>query len=174
MENEQTQQPVNQTNEQGEDLIQYYQNVIADLKTKSVPVERYEKLEKTHKEFVQAYANGEQIAAASSMPQKKSSKEICMEMANPEKPLTNIEYIEKSLAYRDALLEETGEDCFVSKGHTLNLSAESYASAQRTADIYRECLDYANGDNQAFTNELLRRMVDSPLANMKNSNKNRR
>lgn len=173
MDNEKEMMEQVSTNEQ-DDLIKMYQNALAEVNTKYVSRESYEQLKKTHNDFVQSCVNGEQIAAATPAPQKKSAKEIYMEMIKPTRPLTNIEFVEKSLEYREALLEETGEDCFVSKGHGLNLTAESYASAQKSADIYRECIDYANGDSQAFTNELQRRMVDNPMANMKNNIKNRR
>ena len=81
------------------------------------------------------------------------------------KHLSDIEFVEKALEFRDRVLEETGEDCFVSKGHNITPTQESYMAAQRTADIYRECLDYANGDNKVFMNELMRRMPnDGPVA----------
>ena len=54
----------------------------------------------------------------------------------------------------------------MSRGANINPTQESYISAQKTADIYRECLDYANGNSQVFINELQRRMVDNPIANM--------
>lgn len=165
---------VNVTNEQQEQNdAQYYLNVIKDMKANSVPKAKYDKLEQTHKEFVQSYANGETPATAGSELPEKSLEELWNEFRHPEHPLSNVEYVTKALEYRDRLLEETGEDCFVSKGHNIHPTADSYISAQRAADVYRECLELANGDSETFTAALLSRMVENPMANI-TTNKNRR
>lgn len=78
--------------------------------------------------------------------------------------------VEKALEFRERVLEETGQDCFVNVSKHSIPTEESYRNAQKTADIYRECLDYANGDNKVFINELQRRMIDTPMANIRNTN----
>lgn len=149
-----------ETNEQ-------YIEAIRDLKANTVSKERYNKLMEENKNLLNSLVNGEQVAAATPETPKTPIQDLVKEMRG--KNISDISFIEKALEFRERVLEETGEDCFVSRGHNITPTQESYIAAQKTADIYRECLDYANGDNKVFINELQRRMpADSPLANIRN------
>lgn len=144
---------------------QQYIDAIRDLKANTVSKDRYNKLMEENKNLLNSLVNGESVAAAAPSQQKELPpiQDLVDEMRG--KHLSDIEFVEKALEFRDRILEETGEDCFVSKGHNITPTQESYIAAQRTADIYRECLDYANGDNKVFMNELMRRMPnDGPVA----------
>lgn len=144
---------------------QHYIDAIRELKANSVSIDKYEKLETENRNLLNSLINGEQLAAAESSQEKKSLDELRNELFRPKKELSNLEYVEKALELRERVMEETGEDCFVSSGHNITPTAESYANAQKVADIYRECIDYANGDSAVFTNELMRYMQDNPIVN---------
>ena len=148
---------------------QQYIDAIRDLKANSVSKERYNKLVEENKNLLNSLVNGEQIAAAIPEAPKRSSLDIAKEMKDKKSMNFDIEFMEKALEFRERVLEETGEDCFVSKGHNVKPTQESYIKAQRDADIYRECLEYANGDNKVFINEVQRRMGESPIANIRNN-----
>ena len=159
----------NLTNQPTEETInnndnQQYIDAIRDLKANTVSKDRYDKLMEENKNLLNSLVNGESVAAATPAQQElRPIQDLVDEMRG--KHLSDIEFVEKALEFRDRVLEETGEDCFVSKGHNITPTQESYIAAQRTADIYRECLDYANGDNKVFINELMRRMPnDGPVA----------
>lgn len=154
----------NQTMEETQQDNQQYIDAIRDLKANSVSRERYDKLMEENKNLLNSLVNGESVAAAApSQPELPPIQDLVNDMRGHH--LSDIEFVEKALEFRDRVLEETGEDCFVSKGHNITPTQESYIAAQRTADIYRECLDYANGDNKVFMNELMRRMPnDGPVA----------
>ena len=144
---------------------QQYIDAIRDLKANTVSKDRYNKLMEENKNLLNSLVNGESVATAAPAQQNDIPpiQDLVDEMRG--KQLSDIEFVEKALEFRDRVLEETGEDCFVSKGHNITPTQESYIAAQRTADIYRECLDYANGDNKVFMNELMRRMPnDGPVA----------
>ena len=158
------------TNQQTEETTQQIENqqyidAIRDLKANTVSKDRYNKLMEENKNLLNSLVNGEQLAAANPAQQNELPpiQDLVDEMRTQH--LSDIEFVEKALEFRERVLEETGEDCFVSKGHNITPTQESYIAAQRTADIYRECLDYANGDNKVFMNELMRRMPnDGPVA----------
>lgn len=156
------------TNEQTETTNinenQQYIDAIRDLKANSVSKERYNKLIEENKNLLNSLVNGESVATATpAQPELPPIQDLVNEMRTQQ--LSDIEFVEKALEFRDRVLAETGEDCFVSKGHNITPTQESYIAAQRTADIYRECLEYANGDNKVFMNELMRRMPnDGPVA----------
>lgn len=148
---------------------QHYIDAIRDLKANSVSKDRYNKLMEENKNLLNSLVNGEQIAAAIPVEEKTPLDDLVKDMRS--KSIPDCSFIEKALEFRERVLEETGEDCFVSVGHNITPSQESYAAAQRVADIYKECLEYANGDNKVFINEVQRRMVDNPLANINNRNR---
>ena len=152
-----------------ENDYQYYIDAIKDYQNNYVPKARFEKLQNENKQLVASLTNGELIATAN--PQVAEKKPIAELIKEMKKPKSSIEMVEKALEFRERVLEETGEDCFVNclSKHSIP-TEQSYISAQKTADIYRECLDYANGDDKVFINELQRRMIDNPMANIKNSN----
>lgn len=144
---------------------QQYIDAIRDLKANSVSRERYDQLMEENRNLLNSLVNGESVATAA--PSQQNDVPPIQDLVNEMRKsrYTDIEFVEKALEFRDRVLEETGEDCFVSRGHNVTPTQESYIAAQRTADIYRECLDYANGDNKVFMNELMRRMPnDGPVA----------
>ena len=153
---------------------QQYIDAIRDLKANSVSKDRYNKLVEENKNLLNSLVNGEQLATANSTPQEmRTLKDIMNDQKACALKGDQCGYIEHSLEFRDKLLEETGEDCFVSRGANVTPTEESYRNAQKVADIYKECLDYANGDDKALINELQRRMVESPIANMRTINNRR-
>lgn len=154
----------NQPEEQNSN--QHYIEAINNLKATTVSKTKYDKLVEENKNLVNSLVNGEYTAVNAPVAEKKSIDDIMTEQAKCAKKNDVIGYMESALEFRDRILEETGEDVFMSRGANINPTQESYISAQKTADIYRECLDYANGNGQVFINELQRRMVDNPIANM--------
>lgn len=161
MENEQTQPMTEETVQDN----QQYIDAIRELKATTVSKDQYEKLANENRTLLNSLVNGEQLAAAETPQEKKSLDELRNELFRPKKELSNLEYVEKALELRERVMEETGEDCFVSQGHNITPTAESYANAQKVADIYKECIDYADGNSEVFTNELMRRMQDNPIVN---------
>lgn len=171
LENKNLEQPGVETPEQ-EDSNKQYIDIIKDLKTNTVSKDRYNQLMEENKHLLQSLVNGEVVTPVAPEVEKPPIKDLVSEMRG--RNMSDISFVEKALEFRDRVLEETGEDCFVSKGHNITPTQESYIAAQKTADIYRECLDYANGDNKVFINELQRRMIDNSLANINNKINNRR
>ena len=145
---------------------QDYIDAIQELKSTTVSKDRYDAIVQERNALIKTLSNGGTIEGQS-IPTKRTAAEIRSDIfGNGRKPLTPNEYVELSLELREAVLEEDGEDIFVAKGHHVAPTAEDYATSEKVATIYRECLDYANGDSAAFIGELQRRMVDTPMANI--------
>lgn len=132
-----------------------YINVIQDLKDNSVDRKLYNKLKDERDALIQSLANGETLATAGATQERTLAE--CRE-AFIEKSSGQCEYMEKLLACREAAIREGEPDPFVAEGHYLNPTPYNYQRAQEIADIYRECLDYADGDDKVFMNEIQRRM----------------
>ena len=138
-----------------------YIAAIKDLKANSVSKSEYEKLQEENKQLINALANGETITTTVEV-EKPSLAELRANLMKEEQ--TNLEFIKNALALRTAVIEQEGYDPFVPRGSQYAPTAEDEVTAQKVADIYQECVDYADGDSQLFTNELQRRMIDmSPI-----------
>lgn len=167
MENEQLQQqqPTQPTNDN-----QQYIDAIKELQATTVPKAKYDAKEAENKQLLDVILSGDPAAAAAykTTEPQKTVDELRQELFHPAKELNNLQFVEKALELRDRVLEETGEDCFVSKGPGITPTAESYANAEKVANIYRECIEYADGDSSMFTSKLMSRMQEIPGANIRN------
>ena len=136
-----------------------YISAINEIKANSVPRDKYEQLEREKKELIQALKSNSQINLVDDS-EKKSIDELRADLFTPGKDLSNLEYAKRTLALRDAIIAEGGQDPFLPNGRNYNITQEDIVKAERVAQTFSECIDYANGDSQLFTNELMRRTKD--------------
>lgn len=128
---------------------------INELKQNSVSKEEYNKVVSEKNKYLKALIDGNQIAEA----QPKEPVDIDAlrkDLFGGSKDLTNLEYAQKSLELRDALIERDGVDIFVGRGSKLTPTDDDYEAAQRVADAFKQCIDVAQGDSEIFTRELMR------------------
>lgn len=83
------------------------------------------------------------------------------ELFDTKKHHSDIEYVQKALELRKAVLEQDGVDCFVGRSHTLTPTADDYSKAERVANVLQDCLDSCNGDNGQFIALLQSKMADT-------------
>lgn len=140
------------------DLNADYLKQIDELKKNSVSKEKYDKqLEENRRLLQQIVNNDYQQQLEKEMKKPKDIKKLREDLLSPNSNLNNLEFITKSLELREAIMEEHGVDVFCPNKPT----NEDYEAANRVAKIYKETIDYANGDPEVFTNELMRRTIDS-------------
>lgn len=148
-------------NQSQTDAIDYI-SAINEIKQNSVPRDKYEQLEREKKELINALKNNSQINLVDDR-EKKSIDELRTDLFNPGRDLNNLEYVERTLALRDALLEKGEPDPFLPNGKNYNITQDDLNKAEIVAQTFRECVDYANGNSQLFTQELMRRTKDDGL-----------
>lgn len=136
-----------------------YIAAIKELKANSVNRSEYEKLRADNKRLLDAVVNGQ---TADEGAKKKPAVDIA-ELRNKvfNEDNTNLSYWENTLALRQALIDEGKPDPFLPYGEKIVPTNEDIEAADRVAKVVQECIDYAEGDTQAFTNELMRRTVDT-------------
>lgn len=139
----------------GEDNAQYIE-AINQLKASTVDKTRYDKLKEENQRLLNSIVNGN--THIENKP--KATIDELREELYVTGTKNNLEYVEKTLELRDALMESGERDPFLPRGHQYIPSEEDYAMAEKTASILKECVEYAEGDSLVFTNELNRRMVD--------------
>ncbi len=162
MENNET---LNERIEVAEDVNTNLLSTIEQMKKNSVSRQTYEEAVATNKQLLDMLTNGQTIE--NSVPiQKESSAELRAKLFNPDHDLSNLEYVDLSLRLRDAVLDESNgtDDIFVARGHKVQVTQSDYDTAQRVADVYKECIEYAQGDSDVFTQELMRRTNDSGVS----------
>ncbi len=132
-----------------------YIDAIRDLKENTVDRKLYQKLKDERDTLIKSLTNGDSLAAAE-VAQVRSLAECREDFLAPSK--SECDYLEKVLALREAAMREGELDPFVADGHHVTPTPYDYQRAQEIADIYRECLDYADGDDKVLINEIQRRM----------------
>lgn len=144
------------TGTQVEDMTPDYLAAINELKQNSVNREDYDKLKAENKKLLDSIVNGTEVALPKE--DKKSIEEL--RAAYLKEDQSNLEYITNTLKLREALMAEGKPDPFLPIGEQILPTDEDVRTAQKVADVLQECVDYAEGDSNVFTNELQRHLVD--------------
>ena len=148
-----------------EDNTQDYLAAIKELKENSVDRSEYDKLRAENKRLIDAVVNGqpgqeEQVAVKHS---KEQIDELRNDLFNSPRELNNLEFITKTMELREALMENGEPDPFLPVGKQISPTRDDIEGAEKVAKVYKECIEYAEGDSEVFTNELMRRTRDVKL-----------
>lgn len=169
MEQNELNENVVETNEaQGNDS-EYLINTIKELKANTVSKEKYDRLVAENKGLADALKTGQQVTLVEP-EQEVDIDELRSELygGSRSKTMPNIEYVEKTLQLRNALIERGEPDPFMPNGHDYQYDQRDQETANMIADTLQQCLDRAQGDNNVFTAELMRNMKDdTPLKNLR-------
>lgn len=144
--------------EEVNDSIDYIE-AIKEIKQNSVDREAYNKLREENKRLLNSLVNGESIDVKKEEP--VNIDELRDKLFNKES--TNLEYISNALKLREELMKQGKPDPFLPYGKNIIPTEEDIKTADRVAKVLQECVDYADGDSNVFTNELQRVTVDSVL-----------
>ena len=148
-----------------EDNTQDYLAAIKELKENSVNRSEYDKLRAENKRLIDAVENGqpgqeEQVVVKHS---KEQIDDLRNDLFNSPRELNNLEFITKTMELREALMENGEPDPFLPVGKQISPTRDDIEGAEKVAQVYKECIEYAEGDSEVFTNELMRRTRDVKL-----------
>ena len=145
-----------------EDNTNDYIDQIKRLKESSVSKDDYNKLKADNKKLIDALATGTQLEGKvePKIDAVENINNLRKKLFSKGSNLDNLEYCKTAVELRDALIEKGERDPFLPFGHEVVATDSDYESANRVATIMKECIDYADGDPDIFTNELQRRTVD--------------
>ena len=152
-----------------EDNTNDYIDQIKKLKENSVSKDDYDKLRLDNKRLIDALANGTQLEGKVEPKIDAVDKinECRKKLFSKGTNLNNLEYCDTALQLRDALIENGERDPFLPFGHNVIATDSDIETANRVATIMKDCIDYADGDSDIFTNELQRRTVDISIPKKK-------
>ena len=145
-----------------EDNTNDYIDQIKRLKESSVSKDDYNKLKADNKKLIDALANGTPIdgKVEPKIDAVEKINELRKKLFGKGNNLNNLEYCKTAVELRDALIENGNRDPFLPFGHNVVTTESDNESAERVASVLKECIEYADGDSDIFTNELQRRSVD--------------
>ena len=149
--------------ESGENIVDTetdYISALNELKKNSVSKEDYLKVKADNKRLLDTLVQGGTISTES-MPQPVDIPALRKKILSVDCDMSNLDYMTDVLKLRDAVIENGGIDPFLPYGKNISPTEEDIATANRVASIFKECIEYADGDSAVFTNELQRRTVDS-------------
>ena len=133
---------------------------IQKLRANTVSLDDYNRLKADNKKLINALATGEGVATAAPEPEKNIN-DLRNKLLKEGSNLSNLEYVKTAVDLRDALIAQGQKDPFLPYGEGVIPTAEDVECANRVANIYKECIEYADGDPDIFTSELQRRTVDA-------------
>ena len=148
---------------ESENQYQDYIDTINDLKANTVSKDKYDQLLAEKRDLVNALKTNSQITIVNDQPEE-SIDELRAELFKANNNMTNLQYIDKTLKLRNAILERDGIDIFLPNGSGYVYDKSDADKANYVAQVFQDCVDYADGDSQLFTQELSRRIKDdSPM-----------
>lgn len=143
---------------------QNYIDTIKTLKETTVSRDKFDKLVAENKQLLDSLVSGKEISTET--PETKPSVDDLRQRLFGE-DLNNLEYMQTALSLRQALMDNGEMDPFVGRGEKLVPDQSDFEAAERCAKVFQECIDYAQGDSEVFTNELMRRTIDVGLPKRK-------
>ena len=147
----------NVTGTEVEDMTPDYLAAINELKQNSVNREDYEKLKAENRKLLNSIVNGQAVEVETG-PEYRDVAEIREELFNHEH--SNLDYVKLALELRNTLIAKGETDPFLPVGKQISPTREDIEKAEMVAQVYQECIDYAEGDSALFTQELMRRTRD--------------
>lgn len=138
-----------------------YIETIKELKNTTVSRTEYDKLKADNKKLLNTLLEGGELEATATPAQKRTSEEIRNELFSENADtLTNLQFAQKAIELREAILDEGGIDPFVPQGHKILAEDSDFAAAEKVAEALKSCIEYADGNDEVFTNELMRITAD--------------
>lgn len=144
-----------------EDMTPDYLAAIKELKENSVDRSKYDQLKADNKRLLDSIVNGRVIDTPVAKPEVDI--QVLRNNLFAKEGQSNLDYISNALKLREAIIAKGEPDPFLPCGTKTLPTEEDVSTANRVAAVMQECVDYADGDSAVFTNELMRRTVDTGI-----------
>lgn len=132
--------------------------------------EKYNETQAVNKRLLDAMITGKSIEEGGKVEKKADIQTLRNELYGKDcGKLNSVEYIQKTLDLRKALIEAGERDPFITVGDHTKTPVEAVEGAERVAEGLQAMLDFAEGDEGIFLAEYQRRVDDPkiPIMNKK-------
>lgn len=133
-----------------------YISNLEEIKKNMVDKSEYDRVAAENRTLAEAITNGCGKYEEPERPKADINK-LRESLFSNSKKRSNLEYFTDVIALRNAIKEESGEDIFLPHNHEYIPNRKDQEDAERIASVIGECIEYADGNPQIFTNELQRR-----------------
>lgn len=128
-------------------------------KANTVSKEAFNRVQAERDQLARALMRGETVEVEA--PEKPDINELRTELYTEDvQKLSDLQFVEKTLQLRNAIIEDGGRDPFLPFGTNVAPEESDFAAAERVAKVFQECVDLAGGNNALFLAELQRRTMD--------------
>ena len=125
---------------------------LKEARENSVSKEDYEKVLEENRRLVSEVINGDGGAGNGQPTPKADIEALRKELYGPNcEGLSNLEFWEKTLELRDAVIEKEGYDPFLPHGAKIKPNDQDIERANAVAKTVRECIEKAEGNSEVFT-----------------------
>lgn len=132
-----------------------YIEAIKEIKANSVSKDAYKKLQDENKKLLESLIAGETIEAPkTTVEEKVDLNALRKHLDEAESP---IDYCKTSLKLHEETLKQLGYNDYLPNGKKIRPTKEDEEKANLFIKEIKECIDYADGDDQLFIQELQRR-----------------
>lgn len=132
-----------------------YIEAIKEIKANSVSKDAYKKLQEENKKLLESLIAGETIKAPkTTVEEKVDLNALRKHLDEAESP---IDYCKTSLKLHEETLKQLGYNDYLPNGKKIRPTKEDEEKANLFIKEIKECIDYADGDDQLFIQELQRR-----------------
>lgn len=132
-----------------------YIEAIKEMKANSVSKDAYKKLQEENKKLLESLIAGETIEAPkTTVEEKVDLNALRKHLDEAESP---IDYCKTSLKLHEETLKQLGYNDYLPNGKKIRPTKEDEEKANLFIEQIKECIDYADGDDQLFIQELQRR-----------------
>lgn len=144
-------------NELTENEVDYIQ-AINDLKASTVDKNKYLQLQAENKKLLNSLVNGSEFDGVEKT-KPADIDEIRKEIFTKFGEMSSLEGFTKVLQVRDGLIARGERDPFLPVGQNSVPTKEQIELSEMGSSVFKECIDYSNGDSRIFTNEFLRHIM---------------
>ena len=127
---------------------------LKEARENSVSKEEYERVVNENKKLVSEIINGDGGAGngQANPPEKADIKALREELYGPKgADLNNLDFWTKTLALREAVIEQEGYDPFLPHGAKIKPNEQDVERANAVAKTVQKCIEDANGNSEVFT-----------------------
>lgn len=149
---------------------QNYIEIIKRMRETMVSREEHDRVLADNRSLVEALVEGRQIDLGEDVSEPVDVSALRKDLFSEESDLSNLDYAERMLALRSALMENGEPDPFLPIGQ-VEITQHEIDTAQKVADALQSCVDYAQGDSSIFTSELMRITREDAMLRARNNSK---
>lgn len=132
---------------------------VIEINKKFAKKDELDALKQKNSELISYILDGKELSEnLNAETESPSISELRKQLYHSDKPLRNLDVVDKTLKLREKVMAEGQPDPFLPQGHKVVIQQADVEAANRVAESFSAAVKEANGDPDAFDN-LLSKMI---------------